>query len=67
MDFEKVKDVNFIGIRIVYVQHDYTFAWKRLRMRWAGPVAPMGERRGVKVFGGKPEGERLLGRPRFRW
>ena len=36
-------------------------------MRWAGYVARMGERRGVyRVLVGKPEGKRLLGRPRRR-
>ena len=35
---------------------------------WAGHVAPMGEKRGVyRVFVGKPEGKRKLGRPRRRW
>ena len=38
------------------------------RMRWAGHVAHMGERRGVyRVLVGKPEGKRPLGRPRRRW
>jgi hypothetical protein len=38
------------------------------KMRWAGHVALMGERRGVyMVLVGKPEGKRLLGRPRIRW
>jgi hypothetical protein len=38
------------------------------RMRWAGYVARMGERRGVYVvLAGKPEGKRPLGRPRRRW
>jgi len=38
------------------------------RMRWAGHVARMGERRGVYgVLVGKPEGKRPLGRPRRRW
>jgi len=38
------------------------------RMTWAGHVARMGERRGVyRVLVGKPEGKRLLGRPRRRW
>ena len=38
------------------------------RMRWAGHVARMGEGRGVhRVLVGKPEGKRLLGRPRRRW
>ena len=37
-------------------------------MRWAGYVARMGEERGVYRFlVGKPEGRRLLGRPRLRW
>ena len=39
-----------------------------LRMRWAGHVARMGERRGVYRFlVEKPEGKRPLGRPRRRW
>jgi hypothetical protein len=37
-------------------------------MRWAGHVARMGEGRNVyRVFVGKPEGKRLLQRPRRRW
>ena len=41
---------------------------KSSRMRWAGHVARMGERRGVyRVLVGKPEGKRPLGRPRRRW
>ena len=40
--------------------------WRR--MRWAGHVERMGERRGVyRVLVGKPEGKRSLGRPRRRW
>jgi len=35
---------------------------------WAGHVARMRQRRGAyKVMVGKPEGKRLLGRPRRRW
>jgi hypothetical protein len=38
------------------------------RVRWAGHVARMGERRGVyRVLVGRPEGKRLPGRPRRRW
>ena len=38
------------------------------RMRWAGHLARMGERRGVyRVLVGKPEGKSPLGRPRRRW
>ena len=41
---------------------------KSRRIRWAGHVARMGERRGVcRVMVGKPEGKRPLGRPRHRW
>jgi len=41
---------------------------KLRRMRWAGHVARMGERRGVdRVLVGKPEGKIPLGRPRRRW
>jgi hypothetical protein len=41
---------------------------KSRRIRWAGHVARMGEERKVyRVLVGKPEGKRLLGRPRHRW
>jgi len=41
---------------------------KSTRMRWAGHVASMGERRGVcRILVGKPEGKGPLGRPRRRW
>jgi hypothetical protein len=41
---------------------------KSRRMRWAGHVARMGERRGAyRVLVEKPEGRRPLGRPRHRW
>ena len=41
---------------------------KPRRMRWAGHIARMGERRGVNmILVGKPEGKRPLGRPRLRW
>ena len=41
---------------------------KSRRMRWAGHVARMGEGRDVcRVFVGKPEGKRPLGRPTHRW
>jgi hypothetical protein len=41
---------------------------KSRRMRWAGHVARVGERRGVyRVLVGKPEGKRPLGRPRHKW
>jgi hypothetical protein len=41
---------------------------KSRRMRWAGHVARMGEKRNVyRLLVGKPEGKKLLGRPRRRW
>ena len=41
---------------------------KSRRMRWAGHVMCMGERRGVyRVLVGKPEGKRRLGKPRHTW
>jgi hypothetical protein len=41
---------------------------KSRRLRWAGHVARMGERRGVyRALVGNPEGRRPLGRPRRRW
>jgi hypothetical protein len=40
----------------------------KLRMRWAGHVARMGEKRNAyRLLVGKPEGKRPLGRPRCRW
>jgi hypothetical protein len=41
---------------------------KSRRMRLAGHVAQMGEKRNVyRLFVGRPEGMRPLGRPRHRW
>jgi len=41
---------------------------KSRRMRWAGHVVRMGEKRKrYRVLVGKPEGKRPLGRPRRRW
>jgi hypothetical protein len=41
---------------------------KSRRMRWEGHVAQMGEtRKAYRTLVGKPEGKRLLGRPRRRW
>jgi hypothetical protein len=38
------------------------------RMRWAGHVPRMGEKRNAyRLLVGKPEGKRPLGRPRRRW
>jgi hypothetical protein len=41
---------------------------KSRRMRWAGHVARMGERRGAyRIFVGRAEGRRSLGRHRRGW
>jgi hypothetical protein len=41
---------------------------KSRRMRWAGHVARMGERRYIyRVLVGRPEGKRPFGRPIHRW
>jgi hypothetical protein len=41
---------------------------KSRRMRWAGHVARMGEKRNAcRILVGKSEGKRSLGRPRYRW
>jgi hypothetical protein len=40
--------------------------WRRIR--WAGHVARIGEKRNVyRLLVEKPEGKRQLGRPRCRW
>jgi hypothetical protein len=41
---------------------------KSRRMRWAGHVAQMGEKRDpYRILVGNPEGNRPQGRPRHRW
>jgi hypothetical protein len=41
---------------------------KSRRMKWAGHLARMEEKRNTyMIFEGKPEGKRPLGRPRRRW
>jgi hypothetical protein len=41
---------------------------KSRRMKWAGHVARMGEKRNAhRLLVGKPEGKKPLGRPRRRW
>jgi hypothetical protein len=41
---------------------------KSRRMRWAGHVARMGEKRNAyRILLGEPEGRRPLGTPRRRW
>jgi hypothetical protein len=52
----------------LYSSPNFVRVIKLRRMRWAGHVARVGERRTVcRVLVGKPEGKRPLGRPRRRW
>jgi hypothetical protein len=52
----------------VYFSPNIIWVIKSRRLRWAGHVARMGERRSAyRVLLGKPEGRRPLGRPRRRW
>jgi len=52
----------------LYSSPDIVRVIKSRRMRWAGHVAHMGERRGAyTVLVGKHEGKRALRRPRRRW
>jgi hypothetical protein len=54
--------------RNLYSWPDIIWQIKSRRMRWAGYVVCMGERRKVyRVLVGKPEGKRPLGRLRRRW
>jgi len=57
-----------INIYVMYCIEYFVQVIKSRRMRWAGHVARMGEERGLyRVFVGKPEGKRPLGRPRRGW
>ena len=52
----------------LYSPPNIVWVIKSRRMGWAGHVARMGEEKGVyRVLVGKPEGRRILGRPRLRW
>jgi hypothetical protein len=55
-------------LHYLYSSPDIIRQVKSRRMRWAGHVARLVEERKVyKVFVGKPEGKRPLGRQRHRW
>jgi hypothetical protein len=52
----------------LYSSPDIIRQIKSRRMRWVGHVARMEEyRKAYNVLMGKPEGKRLIGRPRRRW
>jgi hypothetical protein len=53
---------------MISVSHKILLVIKSTRIRWAGHVASIGERRGAyRVLVGKLERKRRLGRPRRRW
>ena len=55
-------------LNVLYSSPNIVRVIKSRRMRWAEHVARMGEGTGVcRVLVGKPEGKRLLGRPKRRW
>ena len=71
---ELFKSVNLTGkeqheeLNYLYSSPTIVRVIKSGRMRWAGHVARMAERRGVyKVLVAKPERKRPRGRPRRRW
>ena len=52
----------------LYFSPNIILVIKSRRLRWAGHVAYMGERRGAyRALVGKPEGRRPLKGPRRRW
>jgi hypothetical protein len=56
-----------VELNDVYSSHNIVRLIKGRKMRWAGQVARMGERRCVyRVLVGKPGGKRPLGKPRHR-
>jgi hypothetical protein len=58
----------FLYVYLFIFLAQYSSVKKSRRMRWAGHVAHMKERRGIyRVLVGKPEGKRPLGRPRLGW
>jgi hypothetical protein len=51
----------------LYSSPNIVWVIKSRRIRWAGHVGCMGERKGIyRVLVGKPEGKRPLGRPSHR-
>jgi hypothetical protein len=55
-------------LRDLYSSQSIIRVIKARRMTWAGHVAQLGEKRNMyRLLVGKPEGKRLLGRPRHRW
>jgi hypothetical protein len=55
-------------LRNLYSSPSIIKTTKSRRIRWVGHVARIGEKRdGYRIFMGKLEGKRPLGRPRRKW
>jgi hypothetical protein len=55
-------------LRALYSSPSMIRIMKARRIRWAGHVARIGEKRNAyRLLVGKPEGRRPLGRPKRRW
>jgi len=66
--FRELRKLHHEELNDLYCSSIIVRVIKSRRMRWAGHVAHMGQRRGVyRGLMGKPEGKRPLGRPRRRW
>jgi hypothetical protein len=65
VEWRKLHTEELIGL---YYKPNIVRVTKSRRMRWTGHVARVGEKGGIyRVLVGKPEGKRLLGKPRRRW
>jgi hypothetical protein len=65
---ESWKKLHNDELHSLYSSPDIARVIKTRRMRWAGHVACMEEGRGLyRVFVGRSESKRPLGRPRRRW
>jgi hypothetical protein len=64
----EMRKLNNEELRDLYSSPSLIRIMKSRRMRWAGYVARMGEKRNAyRLLMGKPEGNRPLERPRLSW
>jgi hypothetical protein len=61
------RKLHYEELNDLYSSPSIVWVIKSRRMRWAGHVSRMGRGDVYRVLMGKPEGKRLLGRPRHRW
>jgi hypothetical protein len=55
-------------LRNLYYSSSIIRIIKSRKIKWAGHVSRMGEKRNAyRILVGKPDGKRQLGRPRHRW